>query len=108
MINKPAVHEDSIDPSERLSGLEKENHNLRRQLEAMKREIQSQSPTRSAKKPQPLRLMSDNGSALYEQLGDLSVKDKKEIKTPGKKMRKFTARRWDFMDENEMETYENI
>ena len=110
MINMPAVHEDSIDPSERLSVLENENDSLRRQLEAMKREIQSQSPTRSAKKSQPLRLMSDNSAtsrgSLYEQLSDLSLKEKREIKTPGKKMRKFTARRWDFMDENEMEAYE--
>lgn len=111
-INLPAVCEDSSDPSERLSELENENDSLRRQLEAMKRDIQLQSPTRSAKKSQPLRLVSDNGaslrSTLHEQLSDLSLKDKKEIRTPGKKMRKFTARRWDFMDENEMEAYENI
>ena len=112
IINMPAVHEDSIDPGERLSVMENENDSLRRQLEAIKREIQSQSPTRSANRSQPLRLMSDNSATprptLYEQLNDLSLKEKKEIKTPGKKMRKFTARRWDFMDENEMEAYENI
>lgn len=28
-------------------------------------------------------------------------------KTPGKKMRKLTARKWDLMDENEMDAFEN-
>lgn len=28
-------------------------------------------------------------------------------KTPGKKIRKLTARKWDLMDENEMDAFEN-
>ena len=112
-----AVHEDPVDPSERLSSLEKENDCLRHQLDVLKREIQSQSPTRSARKspallPPVLGVVSDNSGSstaiLYEKLGGLSLNDKKEVKTPGKKVRKFTARKWDFMDENEMDAYENM
>ena len=29
------------------------------------------------------------------------------VKTPGKKMRKLTTRKWDLMDENEMDAFEN-
>lgn len=28
-------------------------------------------------------------------------------KTPGKKMRKLTTRKWDLMDENELDAFEN-
>ena len=56
--------------------------------------------------------MSDNsgspGATLYEKLSGLNLKDKKEVQTPGKKVRKFTARKWDFMDENELDAYENM
>ena len=111
-----AVHEDPIIASERLLELEIENENLRRQLDASQRQYQSQSPTRSAKSQpqlqQALGLMSDssayNGTGLYDKLSELSLKDNKETRTPGKKVRKFTARRWDFMDENEMNAYENM
>ena len=111
------MHEDQIDSSARLLELETENEALRRQLEALQREMQSQSPTRSAKKPQlqaqsALAPVSDNsaysGPTLYEKLHGLSLKEKKEVRTPGKKLRKFTARKWDFMDENEMDAYEKM
>ena len=93
--------------------MENENNSLRRQLEALKREMQAQSPTRSARKSQPvLNAVADNsahvGMSLNDRLNGLSLKEKSEIKTPGKKVRKFTARRWDFMDENEMDAYENM
>lgn len=108
------MHEDQIDSSANLSELEIENESLRRQLEALQREMQSRSPTRSAKKAQlqALAPVSDNsaysGPSLYEKLHGLSLKEKKEVRTPGKKFRKFTARKWDFMDENEMDAYEKM
>lgn len=113
----PLVHEDPIDPGERLSELEKENQTLRRQLDALQRETQSQSPTRSAKTARPqaqtaLDFVSENsapsGPTLSEKLNGPSLTKKNEVKTPGKKIRKFTARKWDFMDENEMDAYENM
>lgn len=111
------MHEDPIDSNARLSELEHENETLRRQLEALQREMQSQSPTRSAKKAQLQALLalvpvSDNSACsdptLYEKLNGSSLKEKKEVKTPSKKFRKFTARKWDFMDENEMDAYEKM
>ena len=46
-------------------------------------------------------------------LNGMSLKDASEPrrqspgKTPGKKMRKLTTRKWDLMDENEMDAFEN-
>ena len=105
-----------MDPNEQVSELQNENQALRSQLDALQRELHSQSPTRSAKKAQLQKLpvlgvVSDNSAysitTLYDTLNGLSHKEKKEVKTPGKKIRKFTARKWDLMDENEMEAYGN-
>ena len=107
------VHEDPRGPSDRISELENENDALRRRLEALEREMQSRSPTKSAKKPQldyGFDLGVENGvtgTTLYENLNGMSLKEKR-IMTPGKKIRKLTARKWDFMDENELDAYENF
>lgn len=75
--------------------------------------MQSRSSTRSAKKPQlehglALGTESDAiGATLYEKLNGMSLKEKR-IMTPGKKIRKLTARKWDLMDENELDAYENV
>ena len=99
-----------------MSELQNENQALQSQLDVLQRELQSQSPTRSAKKTQlqtspVLGVVSDNsaypGTTLYHTPNSLCLKEKKEAKTLGKKIRKFTARKWDFMDENEMDAYEN-
>ena len=105
-----------MDPTEQVSELQNENQALRSQLDALRRELHSQSPTRSAKKaqlqaPPVLGIVSDNSAysttTLYDTPTGLSHKEKREAKTPGKKIRKFTARKWDLMDENEMDAYEN-
>lgn len=75
--------------------------------------MQSRSPTKSAKKPQPdygFGLGPENGvtgTTLYEKLNGMSLKEKR-IMTPGKKIRKLTARKWDLMDENELDAYESF
>ncbi|KAL8785314.1 MAG: hypothetical protein Q9195_008683 [Heterodermia aff. obscurata] len=114
-ISLTTVHEDGVDPKEQVSELQNENQALRSQLDMLQRELHSQSPTRSAKKAQSrapvLGVVSDNSvysvSTLYDTLNGLGHQEKKEAKTPGKKIRKFTARKWDLMDENEMDAYEN-
>ena len=116
MITLTTVHEDAVDPNEQVSELQKENQILRSQLDALQRELHSQSPTRSAKKAQlraapVLGVVSDNSAysntTLSNTVNNLSQQEKKEAKTPGKKIRKFTARKWDLMDEKEMDAYEN-
>ena len=108
------VHEDHVEPSERVLELEHENEKLQRSLEALRRELQSQSPTRSARKSQPkalqaLGVVSDSGNSLFRTLTNTpNPRDEKLVKTPGKNIRKFTARKWDLMDEDEMNAYENM
>ena len=52
------------------------------------------------------------GSAVFK-LNGMSLMDPAECKvqspgkTAGKKMRKLTTRKWDLMDENEMDAFEN-
>ena len=52
------------------------------------------------------------GTALFK-LNGMSLTDAADCKpqspskTPGKKMRKLTARKWDLMDENEMDAFEH-
>jgi len=107
------VNKDPKDPSDRISELENENDALRRRLDALEREMQSCSPTKSAKKPQMeyrFDLGAENGATgatLYEKLNGVSWKEKR-VMTPGKKIRKLTARKWDLMDENELVVYENF
>lgn len=109
-----AVYEDPIASSHGSSELELENEVLRRRVDVLERELQSRSPTKPAKQPHDLghnagTVAKDGatGTTLYEKLDRMSLKEKR-IVTPGKKVRKLTARKWDLMDENEMDAYENF
>lgn len=113
------VYEDPIDISERVLELEAENEQLRRQLVSLERELNSSSPTRPSKKS-PQRLATPRkelgetdggfGTTLFKlNAMNLSPKEPRMSpagKTPGKKIRKLTTRKWDLMDENELEAYE--
>ena len=115
------IHEDPIDQSAYQDELETENELLKHKLEALERELQCRSPTKSprkASKPLPNHDSSRDvlGSACFR-LNGLSLSQSAEGKgegvnrTPlgtGKKMRKLTARKWDFMEESEMDDYENF
>ena len=106
-----------MDLGKHTAELEKENEALRRKLEGLERELQCRSPTRSPRKPQ-ISSPSGNlgagalGTTLFK-LNGMNLTDPAEYKpqspgkTPGKKMRKLTARKWDLMDENEMDAFEN-
>lgn len=95
--------------------METENEVLRRKLESLERELQSQSPTRSVKKaPLSPRTGQDAFGPILSKLDGLQFDEndesgmeasKGEVKTPGRKVRKLTAKKWDLMDENEMEAY---
>lgn len=112
------IYEDPVDIDDRIPDLEAENERLRRQLESLEREINSRSPTRSAKKPSqmlstPRKQMSeaddDIGMTMFKlNAMNLSPKGPKSPvgKTPGKKIRKLTTRKWDLMDENDLEAYD--
>lgn len=103
------VHEDIISPDTHVQELEHTNETLRRKIYALERELQSRSPTHSQKE-QPeksLSLEGDYGTTLF-QLNSMNFNSEKglgasPVKTPGKKIRKFTARKWDLGDENELD-----
>ena len=120
------IHEDAPQsPSQYTEDLELENEALRRKLESLERELQSQSPTRSARKsPLSLRVGQDDFSPIISRFDTMHLKEndssrmgmgslskemrtpsKGEVKIPGRKVRKLTAKKWDLMDENEMDTY---
>lgn len=100
---------------------------LRCKLEALEREWQCRSPTKSSKKAKVPSLglsdirvaagmcSSDSGNealaSAFQKLNGLGLTEPAECrspgKIPGKKIRKLTARRWDLMDENEMDAFEN-
>lgn len=109
---QPTVHEDAPSPDTHNRDLEVENETLRRKLDALERELQFQSPTLSQKKKQQQQEHSftdDCGTTLFK-LNTLSLNSEKgmgasPMKTPGKKVRKFTARKWDLGDENELDGY---
>ena len=97
--------------------LENENEALRRRLDNLERELQCRSPTKSPRKAQVSSGRKDYGAsalgtALFK-LNGMSLTDavdgkqQSPSKTAGKKMRKLTARKWDLMDENEMEAFQN-
>ena len=100
--------------------LETENESLRRKLEALERELQCRSPTKSPKKAKvpsldlsDIRVAAGSGSgnetlaSAFQKLNGLSLTDVAEGRSLGKKIRKLTARKWDLMDENEMDAFEN-
>ncbi|KAL8653136.1 MAG: hypothetical protein Q9210_002290 [Variospora velana] len=111
------VYEDPTDNDERVAELETENERLRRQLDSLEREINARSPTRPSKKAATLATPrksvgngeDDFGTTLFKlNAMNLSPKEAKASpigKTPGKKIRKLTTRKWDLMDENEMDAY---
>lgn len=87
------VHEDSLEPNDHLLELEKENDTLRRRVESLEREMQSRSPTKSAKKPSHLGCKIGDvneggavGTTLVEKLNDMSLKEKR-VMTPGRRVR---------------------
>lgn len=109
-----------MDSSERVIELEAENERLRRQLDSLEREINSRSPSRISKQPQQLTTSTprkqlgdaadDFGMTLFKLSAmNLSPKEPKSSpvsKTPGKRIRKLTTRKWDLMDEDELDSYE--
>lgn len=107
--DQASVHEDTISPDTHVQELEHMNETLRRKIDALEREFLSGSPSHSEKK-QPKRLPSsegDYGTTLF-QLSSMNLNSEKglaasPVKTPGKKIRKFTARKWDLGDENELD-----
>ncbi|KAI4166284.1 MAG: hypothetical protein LQ342_000174 [Letrouitia transgressa] len=116
------IHEDPIDPpsEQRILELEAENAALRRQMENLERDLRSRSsPTRVSKKPlsTPRKGLSgsedDLGTTLFR-LNAMRLSPKAVTPSvgmgvgpsPGKKMRKLTARKWDLMDENELAAYD--
>ena len=110
------VYEDPEDRIDRVTELESQNEQLRRRLDALEREINSKSPSRSAKKPPQLSTPRKTFSSGDDELGTTLFKLNVMSLTPrepkmspvGKKtakMRKLTARNWDLMDENELDAY---
>ena len=111
------VYEDPIEPDARIAELERANEILCRKLDALERELQCRSPTKSPTKAQLSSPSKDYGfdalgTAVFK-LNGMSLTDGAESKrqspgkTPGKKMRKLTTRKWDLMDEKEMDAFEN-
>ena len=117
------IHKDTpLSPDQYTQDLETENEALRRKVESLERELQSQSPTRSARKPplspkvgqdefspfmsrlDGMHLKENNGSGTGT---EMSTPSKGDVKTPGtgRKIRKLTAKKWDLLDENEMDAY---
>ena len=105
--------------------LESENELLRRKLETLERDLRSQSPITTPKKPKiaPLNLTdirlaaggadrNDSFGTAISKLNTITLTDQSEgkspSKTPAKKMRKLTARKWDLMDENEIDALERF
>lgn len=122
------VHEDAVDRNAYITDLETENEALRRRFEALERELQSRSPTKSRQKPRipslalaDIRLAAGSGSGIealgsaLSKLNGLGLTDPAEArspektpgKTPGIKGRKLTTRKWDLMDENDLDAFEN-
>ena len=116
------VHEDIPSPNTYTKDLETENQSLRRKLDLLERELHSHSPTPSQKKKQQ-QWMDDNddddiGTTLFQlnsltlnsdkALGVASSPAAKKTLPAGKKVRKFTARKWDLGDENELDRLERL
>ena len=122
------VHEDAVDRNAYITELETENEALRQRSEALEREIQCRSPTKSRQKPRipslalaDIRLAagSDSGAealgSALSKLNGLGLTDPAEArspekttgKKPGMKVRKLTTRKWDLMDENDLDAFEN-
>lgn len=126
--NHETVHEDPVDQNTYITELETENEALRQRLEGLERELQCRSPTESRQKPRipslalaDIRVAAGSGSGIealgsaLSKLNGLGLTDPAEArspektpgKTPGKKVRKLTTRKWDLMDENDLDAFEN-
>ncbi|CAO1596734.1 hypothetical protein XANCAGTX0491_000566 [Xanthoria calcicola] len=110
------IYEDPEDRVDRVTELEGENEQLRRRLDALEREINSRSPSRSMRKPPPFTTPRKTPSSGEDEVGTtlfklnaMSLTPKEPKMSPfGKKtpkIRKLTARKWDLMDENELDAY---
>ena len=111
------IHEDAPQSSNQYTeDLETENNALRRKIESLERELQSRSPTRSVKKsPLIPRFGQDELVSVTNKFNGIQLKENKssemeantpsKAKTPVRKVRKLTAKKWDLMDENEMDAY---
>lgn len=113
------VHEDQDAGAEYVEGLERENEGLKAKVEALERELQGRSPSKKQKTKIPVSNLNSDRDVLGEatfSLNGLSLAGGPEASseenlkpvTPasGKKIRKLTARKWDLMDEEELEAYE--
>lgn len=112
------VHDDPPpSTASRIEALESENEELRRKLKNFERDLQSQSPTRSAFKKPPntppsSTVLDDCGTTLFK-LNALSLIQEKRVgggasplmTTPGRKTKKMTARQWDLGDENDLDAF---
>ncbi|KAL8642331.1 MAG: hypothetical protein Q9228_000953 [Teloschistes exilis] len=112
------IYEDPADRAEHVTELQAENERLRHRLDTLERELNSQSPTQSSKKaPQqlvPPRKASsigddDFGTTLFK-LNAMKLTPKEPAmspagKTPSRNIRKLTTRKWDLMDENDLDAY---
>ncbi len=100
------VHEDpETIPDERTSELENENAKLRRKVDQLERELQGRSPTKK-KKQITVSIHEDsqdventviklNGLNLEEKPPVMKSPHQTPSKTPGKRQRKLTTRKWD-------------
>ena len=118
------VHEDADAGNDYTEGLERENESLKARLEALERELAGRSPSKKqrVRKATPATDLSGGGrvtlgEATLKMSGlslvgceDVEIEEKENVKkkTPvsGRKIRKLTARKWDLMDEEELEAYE--
>ena len=91
------VHEDPPEHADkRVEELEEENATLYRKVAALERQTQCQSPTKKSKTTNPRLVCEDGveGSQLRLKNIDLNrMQSTSPTKTPGRKVRKLTARK---------------
>jgi len=101
----------AVKPSEVNESLELENERLKREIEGLRREMQCRSPTKGPRLPLRERecRASKDTVDLGAELGRMHIsgeddhtRDSAVSKSPVKKMKKLTARKWDLMDEGEL------
>ena len=103
------IHQDEPPTTnpQRVAELEDENASLRARLDVLERDALARSPTR---RPATTRA---SGDAITSALRGMTLGERqppswalktpgKQGQTPGKKVRKLTARKWDLADENEL------
>ncbi|KAA6415775.1 MAG: kinesin family [Lasallia pustulata] len=99
------IHEDpGPHPDDHIADLESQNEALRRKLDAMERELQCRSPTKSKpRNPSGIAMDSSDAENVGFRLVGLSLESRAPgvAKTPRVKGRKLTARKWDFGEDEE-------